>query len=526
MLRIFKMSAFGIGIVILCQCVATAQEIWVGKDGNIRNANTRALLINGGELYLATNNEVYKARDSKGRWESVFFIPSGNNEISCLGGKGRNLFIGTKRGLFRSQDLGASWRNVFRTIMPDKNNILAIEVSDHNPKRVVITTKSGIFYSEDTGDNWTDISANLKDTPSRCIALNKESMYAGGDSGLYVRRPGASGWERLIVNSSPERSADEEGSGSADDIEKEEPLSAVNCVKIKGDTIYAGVDRKILYSGDGGKVWKDFPKEGLGGAINYILPSLKDDRLYCATTRGVFEFSKDKSAWFELYKGLDKNVSVAELIFDNGASDSLWAVTDKGLYRLEGGDYMVSQHADIEKSLKQVKATFSSEPTFQELQEAAIRYAEVSPEKIKKWRREARLRALVPKVSFSLDNNRSTNSEIYTSATREYVIAGPDDIQGGWDVSVAWELGDLIWSDDQTNIDVRSRLMVQLRNDILDDLRRAYYERKRTQFELMTEPPKDVKARFDKEMRLKELTSQIDDLTGNYLSARIKESED
>jgi len=35
--------------------------------------------------------------------------------------------------------------------------------------------------------------------------------------------------------------------------------------------------------------------------------------------------------------------------------------------------------------------------------------------------------------------------------------------------------------------------MVQLRNDILDDLRRAYYERKRIQFELMTEPPKDLK---------------------------------
>jgi hypothetical protein len=92
----------------------------------------------------------------------------------------------------------------------------------------------------------------------------------------------------------------------------------------------------------------------------------------------------------------------------------------------------------------------------------------------------------------------------------------------GFDVSVSWELGDLIWSDDQTNIDVRSRLTTQLRNDVLDDLRRAYFERKRLQFELMSYPPKDLKARFDKELRVQELTQAIDDLTGNYLSKHIR----
>ena len=64
--------------------------------------------------------------------------------------------------------------------------------------------------------------------------------------------------------------------------------------------------------------------------------------------------------------------------------------------------------------------------------------------------------------------------------------------------------------------------MVQLRNDILDDLRRAYYERKRVQFELMTNPPKDLNLKFEKELRLQELTQVIDDLTGNYLSEHVR----
>jgi hypothetical protein len=67
-----------------------------------------------------------------------------------------------------------------------------------------------------------------------------------------------------------------------------------------------------------------------------------------------------------------------------------------------------------------------------------------------------------------------------------------------------------------------SSLWVQLRNDILDDLRRTYYERKRLQFELMSNPPRDMNAKFEKELRLQELTQAIDDLTGNYFSERMQ----
>ncbi|MDD5423598.1 MAG: hypothetical protein PHT32_09330, partial [Candidatus Omnitrophica bacterium] len=188
----------------------------------------------------------------------------------------------------------------------------------------------------------------------------------------------------------------------------------------------------------------------------------------------------------------------------------------------ESGKYASDQYIDVERNLKGLKIIFDNEPAFKELQRAAMRFAEVDPEKIRKMRSEARLKALLPKVSLGIDRNRSTNSEIYTSATKDYVIMGPDDENDGLDVSVSWELADLIWSDDQTNIDVRSRLTTQLRNDILDDLRRAYYERKRLQFDTMTAPPKEMKARFDKELRIQELTQAIDDLTGNYLSEHMK----
>lgn len=499
---------------------AYAQGIWAGKDGNIKNVDARAMIIDRDELYLATKDGIYRSKDAREEWELIFSLSSGENEIRCLAGRSGNIFVGTRRGLYRSGDYGKTWRSVFKTIIPDKNNIVAIEVSIYYPGKILIGTEKGVFESRDSGDKWQEISGILKNRRVASIALNKDSAYACADDGLYFRKDNTSSWERIYVQSALEKTGTEEPSDP--EAAEEDAGRTINCVALKNSRLYIGTDKKILYSDDGGKAWKNFPSDGLGGIINYIVVPKRSDKLYCATTKGVFEFMPDKARWLELYKGMNKVLNVSRIIFDGEEEKSLWALTGKGVYRLEGGRYIQDQYIDVEKGLKTLKIIFDGEPTFRELQQAALRFAEVSPDKITNWRREARMRALLPKVSFGLDNDSSTTAEIYTSATKEYVITGPDDISKGFDVSVSWELGDLIWSDDQTNIDVRSRLTTQLRNDILDDLRRAYYERKRLRFELIQSPPQDLKSRFERELRIQELTQAIDDLTGNYLSEHTR----
>lgn len=518
------LAVFFITCVVLSAEDVLSQETWVGKDSGVRSHDTKALSAGPDALFVATKNEVYKSVDAKNKWTSVFSLPSGENEINCLDTTGSILFVGTKRGLYRSSDAGASWTNVFKTFIPEKSNVLCITSAAEDKKKLVIGTERGIFLTEDSGRHWRDISEDLDYRIIKCLSFNKDDIYAGGEGGLYMRRAGANGWERILVeNVRDKNTADEnvpDGSG-----EDEENFRSVNCMAIRGSRIYAGVDRFVIYSDDGGKSWKHFETTGLSGSVTAILPSKRSDQIYTGTEKGVFEFSREKGAWAELYKGMDRVVGVNNLAFDNSGEKKLWAVTSDGIYRLESGRYAADQYVDVERGMKSLKIIFDNEPSFKELQQAALKYAELDPEKITKWRREARLAALLPKVSFGVDNNRSTTAEIYTSATKDYVITGPDDVTDGWDISVSWELGNLIWGDDQTNIDVRSRLTTQLRNDVLDDLRRIYYERKRLQYELMAEPPKDIKLRFEKEMRLQELTQGIDDLTGNYLSGHLRKKD-
>ncbi|NQT90936.1 MAG: hypothetical protein HQ558_06755 [Candidatus Omnitrophica bacterium] len=67
--------------------------------------------------------------------------------------------------------------------------------------------------------------------------------------------------------------------------------------------------------------------------------------------------------------------------------------------------------------------------------------------------------------------------------------------------------------------------MVQLRNDILDEVDKLYFERRRLQIELAANPPKTEKQMALKDLRLQELTADIDSLTGGYFSQNIKSCE-
>jgi hypothetical protein len=83
----------------------------------------------------------------------------------------------------------------------------------------------------------------------------------------------------------------------------------------------------------------------------------------------------------------------------------------------------------------------------------------------------------------------------------------------------------LIWSEDQTSIDVRSRLMVQLRDDVLDEVTKLYFERLRVKMELDNLSFTERKKISEKELRLKELTAYLDGLTGGFFSAQLEKNK-
>jgi|GEM_PF-1490902 len=160
-----------------------------------------------------------------------------------------------------------------------------------------------------------------------------------------------------------------------------------------------------------------------------------------------------------------------------------------------------------------------------EVQRMAIEYAEVSPEKIKGWRERAKWKALMPKISMGFSESDDDNVEIYKSATTSYVVAGPREVNKDWDMSVTWDLSDIIWSGDQTTIDVRSKLMVQLRDDILKEVTWLYFERKRLLIEMQDANNMEENPDPTRQIRVEELTAYIDALTGAAFSKALEKQQ-
>ena len=87
-----------------------------------------------------------------------------------------------------------------------------------------------------------------------------------------------------------------------------------------------------------------------------------------------------------------------------------------------------------------------SEPSIRQVQEAAVRYAEVMPEKIQRWRTGAALRTWLPKFTLGLNQDTDTTVASATSAGKTTFSVGPEDRSVGVNFGFTWDLANFIWN--------------------------------------------------------------------------------
>ena len=448
----------------------------LGVRGSVRNINALVMVKNDpNAVYAATDNGLYRSNNLGERWERIF-RGKNSRESQCMdvGIYGQTILAGTKAGLYISRDNGRSWHKQEDSI--GNRGILNIDFSLGEIKIIYLAAENGIFKSLDNGQNW-------------------ERMVVA----CFNRDPG-------------EDTVKEE-----DDHPQERP-SDINFVKADTHNInllYFSCAKGVYQSFNQGQSWEKLTEYGLLNRDVKMICLSENSQILALTSTGVFSYSGER--WREVSFGLAAG-QLEYLALDN--LNNIYIAAEKGLYRSSRTDPDGSMHTSlIEEYLK-------NEPGIRELQAAAIRYAEVSPEKISQWRKGAAKKAWLPKVNIGLDRN-STDLWHWESGSTAIGQCGDDLLRRGrdsidWDVSLAWDLGDLVWNDAQTAIDVRSKLMVELREDILDQLNKLYFERLRVKSELDNLALEDRRKRFDKQLKLEELTASLDALTSGYYSEQLR----
>ncbi len=492
------------------------------------NLNLRTVLVNPDNprvIYVGSSNAVLKSEDAGTSWRNILSVRGQNKVVNFLlfEPKDKNsLYAATGNGLFCSTNQGKDWRRIFRGKSYLENECTTLAVL---PYGIYLGTKEGLFVSKDKGRSWHKETSKIGNSHILAIAYNLKEpnhIYIACIDGVFKSKDSGQSWERIFVTGPTEDGNDvEEVTEDQDEEERFSNLKYISIDPNNANYLYLATDRGVYQSQDRGLNWEPLTSFGLlNRDVRFLFVSF-ESRLYAVTKSGVFEHVNNR--WQELSLTLSAKEFNFLAIDKQGV---LYVACDNGLFRM---DTQASEEYGQENIME---LYYKNEPKINEVQQAAIKYAEVEPEKIMCWRKQASLRAILPKLTVSMDrdNNRTIYENIRWGSTSnsnwdKYVIGPYDQTRynnKNWGISLTWELGDLIFSDDQTNIDVRSKLMVQLRDDILDEVTKLYFERIRVKMELDNLTIEDRKKRFEKELRLQELAASLDALTGGYFSQKIK----
>ncbi len=483
--------------------------------------------IDGNIIYLAASSGIFMSTDRGSNWRIVL---AGRkiNKIYADTSFPKSVYAATSEGIWQSPDAGQSWKRIFK----GKDSLERYSTSFLSLPDIMLNgTQSGLFLSTDKGRTWRRVSGYLSDTCILAISssgANSKYIYVASVDGVYMSSDKGQTWDKIYAVIAPENY----DAGYEEDVQEDsEQSSIIRYVSVAADNdkiIYIATTEGVYHSDNLGLSWERISSYGLLSRDVYFVLPLSKDKIYAATKTGLFLF--DKGRWQELTFGLPID-EIRSVYSDK--KENLYLATDRGLFMSQGGKNEINVDKDYHDSI----ISDGEEPGINKVQEAAIEYAEVNIKKIKDWRKQAQLRAFLPKIAVDFDCDRdktvSTNTwGIYSSYSNSNITAparhyvGPDDstryYNNNWGVSLVWELGDLIWSEAQTSIDVRSRLMVQLRDDVLDEVTKLYFERIRVRMELDNLSIEDRKKRFEKELKLAELTAQIDALTGGYFSSQLE----
>ena len=450
------------------------------------------------------------------------------------------LFVGSSRALYKSIDGGKTFQKVL-VIKGDSKSINDILFDPYQANLIYLATDSGIYLSKDSGESFSKIFKAIDEQENyiKCLSLAKdrELLYLGTSQGLYLAEEGIYRFRRVFNLDEDIQVYDIEilpGSGivilasskgiyladkklekirrvlvarSYREEGKEENFRNIpQCIYLDKDTqnIYSGTTSGLFISKDKGETWQRLNLAGLNSLnIKEISKAPDKNILYLATEEGLYELNLKDRTLNNILGGASSEVR--DLAWVKGV---LFLATSSGLYK---------RQLESSESADNIEKYFKDEPTYLKVQEKALNYNHLHPDIIKNWKKRVRLRALFPTLSLDYDKTISVS----TNPSYKEAVVGPRD----WSVGLSWNIGDLIWNSYEDDIDSRARLDTQTRIDLLDDLRRIYFERRRVKFELIKNPPQDEQELLKKKLYLEELTAALDAYTGGWFSQEIKRKE-
>ncbi len=294
---------------------------WITSDGEKLFARSM-----DSQNYISS---VYMSNDRGETWESITSTINGNS-IYSISLSDNDIYLGTDKGVFVSKNQGNSWNEINNGI--DRFPIFNVFISDsilfaltgsdlyrsnddgshwntvdnvHSPSYMISYKNNlygcsnglGVIFSSDAGLTWKNINNGLFSEYALSLVSNETDLFVGVQGGVYELGEDGKTWEPAtygIPNS---------GGGP------------IYSFVTKGDTIFAGTGRGVIYSTDGGGWWLYGNNEMFSNKI-YAL-TLSGDTIFAGTNNGLFSSIDNGQSWNYINTGIPDTVINGFLSYDN-----------------------------------------------------------------------------------------------------------------------------------------------------------------------------------------------------------------
>jgi hypothetical protein len=181
-------------------------------------------------------------------------------------------------------------------------------------------------------------------------------------------------------------------------------------------------------------------------------------------------------------------------------------------------------------SVEEVLGQFSNEPGVLKVQAMTMDYTKTNPAMVEGWLKASTAAYALPAVTLTYDKDMDdyttwdyldlNEDGDVRSDEHQFNTTRSDDDQG-FGVRLAWRLDKLVMSSERIRIINEAQDIVKLRDKVLDEVTRVYFDRRRLQVDQLLSPSSGLREKIKNELRLQELTASIDALTGGEFSAAL-----
>ena len=475
--------------------------------------------FNVNNILSVSDQAIFQTTDNGKSWIKIFSINNEDDHIVFTFFDKQisdYLFAGTSSKLYRKKISDHVWQKIL-SFDEENISITSFSINPFSPTECILGTTEGLYISKNTGLSWqkeNKISTNsCINTLSFHPALSNIIFISTEKTAVILDRNNTETYKTHLSSTVTE----DKNNNDFNDQFIFFPANDDLAILLHG--------KNSWITQDCGKTWQSFGRTFITAAE----ASLQNETLYFAERGKIYLFNILEKIVTPIETSVHAQ-KITDLAIYTHNKNYLFAATNKGIFTINLNSSIpefISESVTINlPDLEKMKISFNSEPSIREVQKAAIKYANVGKDKIQKWHRNSRLRALMPSFSIDFENSVSNNIDIdrgSTSSDDVYII-GPDENDFAWNMGFEWDLANMIWNDDQTAIDYREKYTVELRENILNEVTKLYFERRKLQMQLFLTPPEteNTQENLNLCLQIDELTAYLDGLTGGIYSAKFK----